>query len=269
MAFYTGYFDESGHETNPLFVFGGLVLDVEDPRPFESDWKVAIAPLSYLHTSPFLAGGEGFEQWNNEGLKWKQDLLQRASKVIAKYALCTFSTALSMEAFRKISQPPDAGPSFDEAVAHPYSLCARYSVAQANIWEKKNSIESHIKMVFENRSDVDAGEITKVFQRDCLKVPSFEGKEVLPLQAADLISVIYARKIMRKSNFIQVEPAYRELNRCLHTSDVLKDDELRGIWERIKPLIRVRPTPPGEKPGTYFEGDMKSPRKRFVKPKPF
>jgi hypothetical protein len=266
MAFYSGYFDESGHETNPLFVFGGLVLDIEDPREFESDWKAAINPLPMLHTSQFLTGGEGFEQWNGKGLVWKQSLLQRAAKVIARHALGTFSTALSMDSFRTISnEGVGDDPSFDRAVAYPYALCARFSTVQIRHWSLPNGISERVKIVLENRNDEDVREVTRVFLRDKLDIPTFEDKSVLPLQAADLIAVMCARKIMQKPNFIQVQPAYEELYQILHTKDFLGEDRLRSMWNGIRSLIITRPTPPGEKPGTYFESDLTTPRKRFEK----
>ena len=87
MAFYTGYFDESESEVGPFFVFGGLVLDVEDPKEFEREWRTAIDPLPVLHTSPFLAGGKGFEHWNSNGLSWKQERLKKAARVNCEVCL--------------------------------------------------------------------------------------------------------------------------------------------------------------------------------------
>lgn len=99
MALYTAYFDESGHENGQMFTFGGLVLNVEHPAAFEAEWLAAIDPLKELHTTPFLAGGEGFKQWNSEGLGWKQEILRRAARVIAKRSFQTFSTTLDMDDF--------------------------------------------------------------------------------------------------------------------------------------------------------------------------
>jgi hypothetical protein len=268
MTFYTGYFDESGHETNPLFVFGGLVMDVEDPRNFEREWMAAIDPLPMLHTSQFLTGLDDFKQWNSKGLEWKQDLLRRAAKVIEKHALSTFSTALSMESFREIScESVGDEPSFDRAVAHPYALCARFSAVQMGLWSRPNGIPGRVNMVLENRNGRDVREVREVFLRDHLDTPSFEDKSVPPLQAADLIAVMFARKIMQKPNFVQVQSAYSELNQVLHTNDFLHEDRLRGIWKEIRAQIITRPTPPGEKSGTYFQNDLTAARRPFERPK--
>jgi Protein of unknown function (DUF3800) len=221
MAFYTGYFDESESEAGPFFVFGGLVLDVEAKQEFEREWKAAIQPLPMLHTSPFLAGGKGFEHWNSNGLTWKQELLKKAACVVEKHALWTFAIALDMDSFRDLS----ARENFDEFVAYPYALCARYSAVLVHRhWSERNGIPERVKLVFEDRSKEDVKEVVRVFSRDQLDIPSFEDKTVLPLQAADLIAVIHARKIMRKPSFSQVEPVYGELNQMLHSTEYLGKD---------------------------------------------
>jgi len=259
MALYTAYFDESGHENDPMFTFGGLVLNVEHPAAFETEWLAAIDPLKELHTTPFLRGDEGFKQWNSEGLGWKQEILRRAARVIAKRSFQTFSTTLNMDDFSAIN----AEQNFDLKVAHPYAFCARYSVVQVGHWSGWNSIPGRVKMVFENRNKGDRLEVARFFARDHLDAPAFEGKNVLPLQAADLIAVIYARRNMKKDNFIQVQPAYAELNQTLHTNDNVGRSGLRSIWNRVNPLIIERPTPAGETPGVYFETDLTAKRKPF------
>jgi hypothetical protein len=131
-------------------------------------------------------------------------------------------------------------------------------------WSERNGIPGRVKLVFEDRSKEDVREVARVFTRDHLNVPAFADKSVLPLQPADLIAVIYARKIMRKANFSQVRPAYEELNKMLHSTEYLGDD-LNGVWNGITALVITRPTPPGQKPGIYFQSDMSNPRKAFNK----
>lgn len=263
MAFYTAYFDESGHEGTPLFTFAGLVLDVEDPSLFAGEWSAAISPLDELHTSPFLAGGVGYEKWNSKGIKWKQALLMRAARVIAKHSYQTFSISLDMGDFGVISKEQ----SFDRAIAYPYAFCARFSAVQVGQWSIPNSIPSRVKMVFEHRSDADVLEAVRVFTRDNLDVPIFDRKYLLPLQAADLLALIYSRKDAKKENFVQVKPVYGELNQGLHTKDNLGRVQLRSIWNRIKPLIIERPTPHGQRSGIYFESETDKPRIPFRKMK--
>lgn len=263
MAFYSGFFDESGDESGPMFTFGGLVLDVECLKRFEDDWSKAIHPLSSLHTSPFLAGtvGSGFEQWNDKGLVWKQELLKRAARVIGKHTYATFSTALEMADYRKFC----AKQPIDFAVAHPYALCARFSAVQVAHWSDPNSISGRVKLVFENRNKADRAEVASVFHRDRLDVPQFCDKSSFPLQAADLIAVLHARKVMRKASFNQVHPAFAELNQMLHTRDILGYASLTSMWNRLSPHIVSRSTPPGEDPDIYFETDLSTPRRPFRK----
>lgn len=259
MASYTAYFDESGHETAPFFTFGGLVLDTEGADVFEGQWREAIAPLGELHTSQFIVGKDGYEQWNNQGLEWKQRLLSRAARVVAKNSYQTFSMTLDMNDFAAIS----LGQNFDRAIAHPYALGARFAVVQVTHWSDRNSIIGRVPMVFERREDRNIEETIRVFTRDHLNIPSFEGKGVAPLEAADLIAAIYAQKNAKNPNFFKYRPAYAELNQMLHTNDNLGRLALQSLWNRVRPLIVERPTPKGERPGIYFESDPSRPRKPF------
>jgi hypothetical protein len=68
---------------------------------------------------------------------------------------------------------------------------------------------------------------------------------------------------MRKNNVVQVAPALKEFYRHLHTSDYLPYERLREISEKVRRLITVRETPPGQRPRFYFESDMDKPRKKF------
>jgi hypothetical protein len=82
------------------------------------------------------------------------------------------------------------------------------------------------------------------------------------LQAADLISVIHAQKTMSKDNFVQFAPALKELYRHFHTSDYLPYERSRNLG-KVRRLITVRETLPGQRLGFYYESDMDKPRKKF------
>jgi hypothetical protein len=262
MAPYTGYFDESGSENESMFVFGGLVRDSADLQKFDAEWHAAIDPLPFLHTSQFLAGkSEGYELWNSMGLQWKQDILTRASAQVAKRACATFAIALDMADFRQISTEAH----FDQAIGHPYAFCSRFGTVQVNDWGRHNRLSDPVHIVFEDRGRVDRSDLRAVFDRDKLPHPEFIEKSIPALQAADLISVIHARKTMNKDNFVQVAPALKEFYRHLHTSDYLPYVRLREISERVRRLITVCETPPGQKPGFYFESAMDKPRRKFGK----
>jgi hypothetical protein len=235
MAIYTGYFDESGHETAELFVFGGVVLDVENPTKFEEDWLTAISPLTYLHTSAFYGGHDDFTKWNDLGWKWKRDLLQRASCVIAKHSFQTFSIALDMDSYNRVNKEL----ILNEAIGKPYSLCARFASVQIGQWSGRYNIPDRIKMVFEDRHGV-VGETASVFERDGLPAPFFEGKSVCALQAADLIAWLYQTKLKKTPHYVQVRPVLAELHELLHTHDVLDREKLNEICGKVPDVVPRR-----------------------------
>jgi hypothetical protein len=213
---YTGYFDDSGHETSNFLVCGGLVLDVSDPNAFENDWHQAIAPLPYLHTTDYIAGDRDFKDWKNAGLALKCHLLKKAARVIAKHALQTFSATLVMADYERINDEM----VFSEVIAHPFSYCARFAAVQVSHWAKFHAMNERIKLIFERRTG--QGEVDAVFERDKIEPPSFEGKNVCGLQAADLVAWIYQGKAANSVNYNRIgKVVAQELVSSLHVNDIL------------------------------------------------
>lgn len=221
---YTGYFDDSGHETSNFLVCGGLVLDVSYPHAFENDWHQAIAPLPYLHTTDYIAGDRDFKTWKNTGLGAKRETLVHAAGVIAKHALQTFSAALVMADYRQINDET----VFSEVVAHPFSLCARFASVQVQHWAKFHAMSERIKLVFEQRTG--KGDIDAVFERDGLELPSFESKNVCALQAADLIAWVYQGKVNNSNNYQRIgKHVEGGLVKSLHTPDTIRYQDMQRI----------------------------------------
>jgi Protein of unknown function (DUF3800) len=221
---YTGYFDDSGHETRDFLVCGGLVIDVSDPHVFENDWHQAIAPLPYLHTTDYIAGDRDFKAWKNTGLTLKRELLSRAAGIIAKHALQMFSAALVMVDYRRINDET----VFSEVVAHPFTLCARFASVQVGHWAKFHAMNERIKLVFEQRKG--KGDIDAVFERDGLELPSFESKNVCALQAADLIAWTYQGKATNSLNYERIGKSIDSiLIKSLHTLDTIRYQDMQRI----------------------------------------
>jgi Protein of unknown function (DUF3800) len=256
MAFYSGYFDESGGENTPIFVLAGFVMDVEDPAPFERQWTDAISPLSWLHTSEFMAGRNEFYQWNHLGLNGKGRVLQSTAKVIAQHATQTFSIALGMEAYRSF----DREYVFSEAIAHPYSLCARFASVQVGQWSRAHGMANRIRMVFDARSTEDKIETISVFDRDGLPNPVFEDTQNAAMQAADLLAWLYHVKINKTQRYAQLSHVYAELNQSLHTHDVLDEATFERISDQQQKKIPKRSDMTGK---VRFHNDLDRSRKGF------
>ncbi|HEY6303126.1 MAG TPA: hypothetical protein VIX14_08670 [Terriglobales bacterium] len=222
---YSGFFDDSGHETRDFLICGGLMLDVGDAHQqnaFETEWHEAIKPLVYLHTTDYIAGDRDFKAFKNTGLGGKRELLVRAAKVIAKYSLQTFSAALVMEDYCRINNET----VFSEVVAYPFSLCARFASVQVSHWAKFHAMNERVKLIFERRTG--QGEIDAVFVRDKLDPPSFEGKDVCGLQAADLIAWTHQGKATNSLNYQRIgKDVKAELVASLHTADTIRYQDMR------------------------------------------
>jgi len=260
---YTGYFDESGHETHDFLVCGGLILDVGDAykeNAFETEWHEAIAPLPYLHTTDYIAGNGDFKAHKNTGLYGKRILLTKAARVISKYALQTFSAALTMSDYRRINDET----VFSEVVAYPFSYCARFASVQVRHWAKAHAMNERIKLIFECRAEGE-GEVKDVFKRDRVDPPWFADKNVSGLQAADLIAWTYQGKATNSLNYGRIgKDVEGSLIASLHTPDTICYQDMRRtlrLGVRGEDMTRTV-----MKSGIAFRQTPKNTRSKFKKP---
>jgi hypothetical protein len=260
MAFYTGFFDESGHETGDLLCCGGLVLDGDEAMDFDRSWKDAIAPLPYLHTTDFIGGYKEFSDWRGRTDE-KRALLTRAAGVIDQTSFQTFSSVLNMADYKKADQDI----SFSEFIAYPFSLCARFCSAQVNDWASRNWIKGPVRLVFEQRAE-GTGEVVEVFERDKMPIPIFESKGTCPLQAADLIAWASYNKTLRSDNFVRYENALAALTACSSTHKYISYSKILEICENMRRITGIEiPNRSNLTVGVAFHTSKKRPRKKFPK----
>lgn len=258
MAFYKGYLDESGHETDKIIGCGGLVIDAENPLGFDKAWQDAITPLSYLHTTDFIAGRKDFEEWKGRTDE-KIEILERAIEVISQASFQTFSSVLLMEDYRRA----DAEFAISESIAYPFSLCARFCSVQVNQWADRHGIPGPIRLVLEKRAE-GMGEVVEVFERDGLLPPVFDPKETTPLQAADLIAWGDSAMVLDSPNYHRFKKVLAGLPACLHTHDLISYSDLLKICQNVKSIAGVDVLPRSAS-GTpiAFHTSKKRTRKQF------
>jgi hypothetical protein len=258
MAIYSAYFDESGHETSDIFGCGGLVIDAEDPLAFDSAWKQAIHPLTYLHTADFIAGRKDFSEWHGKTSE-KIDILSRAVKIISDVSFQTLSCVLLMDDYRRADQKIH----FSESIAYPFALCARFCSVQVNHWAARNSIPGPVKLYFEDRPE-GLGEVMEVFKRDEIPTPNFESKTTLPTQAADLIAWASCAKVLNSPAWSYYKEAFSGLPACLHTHDIISYDTLLQIARNARNISGLEiPFRPSANDVFAFHSSGKRLRKQF------
>jgi hypothetical protein len=234
MALYTGYFDESGHESADLLLLGGLVIDVENIREFDAAWLTAIAPLPALHMKDLVTGNAEYFVWKGR-YEEKAAIVSAVAEVISRFSHQTFSAALWMEDYVRANLEL----KISEAAGHPFAVCARLADVQLNQWARRHKVTDRIKIVFEKRPS-GMGETVDSFQRDELPVPAWEGKEVCALQAADYIAWMRNGKIRKSKNYERF--AGSEPSSVLHTHDWFGYNDIMDIAGRIAE-INSRPIP--------------------------
>lgn len=258
MTIYNAYFDESGHETDDILGFGGLIIDAEDSLAFDSAWKKAIHPLPYLHTADFIAGVKDFREWHKR-TPGQIELLSRAIEAISSVSFQTLSCLLIMRDYRRA----DAEFHFSESVAYPFALCARFCSVQVNRWAARNSIPGSTKLIFESRPE-GLGELAEVFKRDGLPTPIFKDKTVYPTQAADLIAWGSRAKMTNPGTWNRYKAAFSRLPACLHTHDIISYDTILRITRNAKNIAAFEvPARPSGKDAFTFYTSPKRFRKQY------
>jgi hypothetical protein len=272
MGMYTGYFDESNDEELPDFVMGGLVIDAERVEQFDKDWLAAIAELPrvdgkpQLHTTDFVSGNQIYDpEWKGRYPE-KLAILSCAASVIEKYACQVFTCALDMEDYIYI----DSNAKFSEAAGHPYALAVRIAYQQMVLWSQHNASSCPIKMIVEERKGF--GEVSDLFIRDKVPVPSQESKAVCALQAADYIAWMKSKKIKPTKPYLAVQDSWRKINRTLYTDQSFDLNDYSTMWRNLC-IESNLPLPfrEDEKGLIIFNGNKKNPRKQFrrkAKPRP-
>jgi len=146
MAFYRGYFDESGSHDSRFLVVAGLIGTVGDWYWFEQEWKAALACEGV--TGPFHMQHLEKDRKNFRG--WakcrRERLLGKLLPIIRNRASLGIASAVSLEDYDSLITPGD----LRNHVGSAYTLCVQGVLWCAGKWAQRTGRFDEISYVLDS-----------------------------------------------------------------------------------------------------------------------
>jgi hypothetical protein len=176
----TFYGDASGKDqTEPLAV-GGFVATVEAWKAFDPEWKAVLEAngLHYFRMSEFAHSTNQFKQWKGQEGR-RIGLIDSLVKILERYTLHWSGACILKRDYERV----DADYRLHE-YATRYAICAVTLTEHTITWCENQHRTEPLEFVFEE-GDIGAGQVSDFVFANTGHRPSFRGKTVTPLQAAD------------------------------------------------------------------------------------
>ncbi len=185
MAFFSAYFDESGHPDDSAYmIVAGFVSEIDQWIRFESEWesvKKRHGAPEVFHANRFFSRDGLYGNWSEAKM---QEFLRDLIGVIGRRTSRSFSVTLEISSFKKY----DKDLIMSETVGSPFPYCARICLAKISKWAAQFADGAPVETVFED-GPKHKGQLLYLAERDCKPTPIFKKKEeAKPCQAADLLA---------------------------------------------------------------------------------
>jgi hypothetical protein len=201
MAMFTGYFDESGtHGDSKVLCVAGLISTVEQWTEFQREWREALddAGVSYFRMALFENRLKDFADWDNAK---RHRVLRRLTGIIKRRVYFGVGRAVLVSDFHEAFEG-----RHKYYYGEPYRFCSFMSMLGIGAWQDKHDRHDLIPYVFEKGAH-GSSNLTRFFswisgnpeikQRARLSSLTFaDKKEVLPLQAADLVAYEFYKGLL-------------------------------------------------------------------------
>jgi hypothetical protein len=194
MAFYRGYFDESGGDNSRFLVVAGLIGAVRDWCWFEEEWKMVLASEGVtgpFHMQHLEKDRKAFRGWEK---RHRERLLGRLLAIIKNRACLGVASAVSMEDYNSIITPGD----LRNQIGSAYTLCVQGVLWCAGRWAQRTGRFDEISYVLDagHRNSEEAREAHDKTRTNEQTVAEYRvgplafdtDDRTAPLQAADLVA---------------------------------------------------------------------------------
>jgi len=196
-AMITAYFDDSG--TNPesdVAAVGGYLASTQQWTRFIPRWKQLLKDfdVKQMHRTDLETWNGEFTENRGWGPTRRNKFVGKAQGIIKRHTYIAVGSAVIKKDFEEVLPLP-----VRKFFGGAYGWCAHECLLRASIWCEKAKHGEPIKWVFEKGTE-GSGQIGFYFQK-CAEIPevsklmrvqhggwSFQNKDVLPLQAADVVA---------------------------------------------------------------------------------
>jgi hypothetical protein len=194
MLWLVGYYDACGHpDGKHALAVGGYVSAVPAWLRFEKRWKRALKEAGItipFHMTDFMACQRGFEDW--KGREDEQGrLLLKLAGITKENVRRGFSTMIRLEAWNRVNSESY---TLKESRCTPYAICAFFTMDKTFRWLRRRTRRFAVRFIFED-GDKHKGDFIWMMDQFIGKdtrllggvKPSFESKDLAPLQACDFV----------------------------------------------------------------------------------
>jgi len=194
---FAAYFDDSGtHSKSRVATVAGYISNVGQWDIFNKEWAACLKDFKVkeMHRSDLESFEEEFLESNGWNPNRRKAFLQKLHPIMKKRTKVAIGSAVIRETFEEIV--PE---TIKKLFGGVYGWCAHECITLARIWAEKCQRKNipPMQWVFE-AGTTGYGQVDQMFQslnaRADLRADwrikgwSFQGKDVLPLQAADVIA---------------------------------------------------------------------------------
>jgi hypothetical protein len=228
----TGYFDDSGTGANDSVVaVAGYVGSVSQWQKFDQEWGKLLAQysVSKMHRAELESGYGEFVGWTREK---KNSFIAKAQEIIRKRTYLPIGMSVIKEEFEEVF--PN---SLKKVYGGAYGFCVILCLTRAKHWFDKVNHREPIDWVFE-AGTAGSGQIAHLMNamysdsemRQDLRINgwSFGGKNIQPLQAADIIAYEAFKHV---TNQLVAQPR-RDVRISFKHLMRSKDDEHLEHWSK-------------------------------------
>lgn len=228
----TGYFDDSGTSAkDSVVVVAGYIGSVVQWQKFDREWGSLLSKygVTVMHRADLESSWGEFVGWKPEKRK---EFVKKAHQIIKRRTYVAIGTAVVKADFEELF--PGILKRF---YGGAYGFCAILCLSSAKAWFDKKHQKDPIDWVFEQGTE-GSGQISLLFDavsknvkmRNDFKLGnwSFARKNVLPLQAADVIAYEVFKQV---TNQIVAQP-WRKVRLSLEDLVRSQDDQHIDYWTR-------------------------------------
>ena len=186
MAFFTAYFDASGHPDDPVnqvMTVAGFVSTIDKWIKFEAEWNAILQSegITIFHMTDFVSGrGEFAVGWKGETDR-RRIFIERLAACLAANVIKSFRATLVISDYHRVNQKF----KIEETLGKPYALCAMMCAYTLRQWAESEPMSKPLLYYFED-GDADKGNFEAWHERTYGERPRFQNKKrAVMFQPAD------------------------------------------------------------------------------------
>jgi hypothetical protein len=207
-----GYMDETGHSKDERQRFvgvAGLVAPAENWEAFERKWKQALSDfkIPYFHMKDFASRRRYYEGWSEQK---RRKLLGKLLRIIATTNPFPVGAIISLDDYRSFSAEDQ------KLMGDPYHFCLMGCVYLPSWRTENDPPDVRVSIIFGEQLEFKymAGQLLEDFKQNYPAAKRFDPpafgdmKEVVPLQAADIVAYELHKEFERRRYRPQADQRY-------------------------------------------------------------